>query len=32
MFANAFPRYYNLVDYARLYCTNVVGRSPDVRV
>ncbi|XP_027912536.1 uncharacterized protein LOC114191377 [Vigna unguiculata] len=32
MFANAFPRYCNLVDYARLCCTNVVGRSPNVRV
>ncbi|KAK3043469.1 hypothetical protein RJ639_002048, partial [Escallonia herrerae] len=27
-FASAFPRYCNLVDHARLYCTNAVGGPP----
>lgn len=29
-FANAFPKYCNLVDNARLYSTNVVGGPPKV--
>ncbi|MED6109774.1 hypothetical protein PIB30_036717 [Stylosanthes scabra] len=30
-FANAFPKYCNLVDNARLYCTNSIGGPPKVR-
>lgn len=29
-FASAFPRYCQLVDNARLYCTNAVGGPPRV--
>lgn len=29
-FANAFPKYCELVDNARLYCTNAVGGPPRV--
>lgn len=29
-FANAFPKYCQLVDHARLYCTNAVGGPPTV--
>lgn len=29
-FANAFPRYCELVDDARLYCTNAVGGPAEV--
>ncbi|KAL6989819.1 hypothetical protein U1Q18_015569 [Sarracenia purpurea var. burkii] len=29
-FANAFPRYCQLVDNARLYCTNAVGGPPSL--
>ncbi|XP_057733524.1 calmodulin calcium-dependent NAD kinase-like [Arachis stenosperma] len=29
-FANAFPRYCNLVDNARLYCTNSIGGPPKL--
>ncbi|KAB1219117.1 hypothetical protein CJ030_MR3G008416 [Morella rubra] len=29
-FANAFPRYCNLVDNARLFCTNAVGGPPTL--
>lgn len=29
-FANAFPTYCNLVDNARLYCTNALEGSPKV--
>ncbi|KAK3009186.1 hypothetical protein RJ639_013526 [Escallonia herrerae] len=31
-FANAFPRYCNLVDHGRLYCTDAVGGPPRVRL
>ncbi|KAK6265699.1 hypothetical protein QUC31_016536 [Theobroma cacao] len=30
MFANVFPRYCQLVDNARLYCTNAVGGPPKL--
>lgn len=30
-FANAFPRYSQLVDNARLYCTNSPGGPPTVK-
>lgn len=30
-FANAFPRYCQLVDNARLYCTNAVVGPPRVK-
>ncbi|KAM3375742.1 calmodulin calcium-dependent NAD kinase [Capsicum galapagoense] len=29
-FANAFPKYCNLVDNARLYCTNALGSKPSL--
>lgn len=29
-FANAFPKYCQLVDHARLYCTNAVGGPPTL--
>lgn len=29
-FANAFPKYCELVDHARLYCTNAVAGPPKV--
>lgn len=29
-FASAFPRYCNLVDNAKLYCTNAVGGPPTL--
>lgn len=29
-FANAFPNYCQLVDHARLYCTNGIGAPPTV--
>lgn len=29
-FASAFPRYVELVDNARLYCTNAIGGPPRV--
>lgn len=31
-FANAFPKYCELVDNAKLYCTNSVGGPPRVKM